>query len=266
MTTVYIPTRGRAELVKKSLPAWLDAGADPIYVMEAPERQAYRPVLEGQAEILTLPRRNMGMGWIRNYILKEADKWGIDSFIMAVDRVKPLRGNIESLAGVPLEMGVVGCGAAQSYHGLGLGNRLLRSPTRWVFPVAFGGVHDLAAINVELALEIGGFDPKLKYDSEDAELQRESIVAGLPWFYDTGFRYAGTATRGSPGGHRALAPARERALRETHELVHKRWPAYVSDPARSRYRCQWKRMMDDYIPDWREQIPAGVKRLGYNPK
>lgn len=264
---VYIPTRKRTDVLAKAIPAWMAQKVRLVLVVEASEKAAYQAMLDSfwhvQAEILTLPRPSLGMGYIRDFILKDASKRGHEAFVISVDRIKPTSGDVRELAHVVLGESVVGCAAAQSYHGLALGNKLLKSKKKHVFPVA-GGFHDLVAIHVGLAKVCGGFDRSLKTDMEDAELQRESIRKCMPWFYNTGVRYTGTVTRRSPGGMMAYVPgsAREAGRLRCHEIVHSRWPKYITKPPAA-YRCQWRRMMADFIPDWTDEIPTAVKRLGY---
>jgi hypothetical protein len=186
--------------------------------------------------------------------------------MLSDDDLFPSSGDIGDLCRVVLRENVIGCGCATSYHGLLLGengNEILK--TGEAFPIAGVYGHCFFALNIENTLKVGGYLEKFKSGVEDSELQRESIAAGMPWWLHTGVRYHSMAKRYSAGGLAAVLSPEERKRQErlTHFYSFNKWPEYVSDPNKSERKvsCRWRKMMDDYIPDWRDDVPPKVARL-----
>jgi len=159
-----------------------------------------------------------------------------------------------------LDKSVIGCGASFSYHGLAIGNEVLKK--KWRFPIAGGFGHILFGINVEAANLVGGYPEWATAWGEDTELQRLGIEKGMPWWYSTHVEMASVASRYSPGGlaDQFKGDRRKKAEVACHKKIYERWPHYVSPPDRL-FRCYWKRMMEDYCPGWRQDVPPRVRKL-----
>lgn len=259
---VYIPSKLRAHHLKKTMPAWL---AQPVQVRilldgrkdERDYRKELRDINGGnEVELIVLPKEKMGMGAIRQYALAYAAAGKEDAFLMCDDDALPAEGNANHLAVTTLAKEVVGCGASSSYHGLMVGNDVLKLDA--TFPIAGGFGHIMFGVNTDLAVALGGFPKELTCWGEDTELQRQGIADGRPWYYTTRVRMRSIAKRYSPGG---LASYKNRTAEEKkcHSLIHGWWPDFVSHPDTGRFRCAWKRMQEHYIPGWERQVPRRVK-------
>jgi hypothetical protein len=272
-------TRSRLELMRKGLPHWLEQNVNIKVTVDPSEwdetREALGEFLEVELVKIPIPKATRkhrrgemkySLGWLRNFCIKRAKAEGYKSVLLSDDDLYPTTGDIGELCRVVLDHNVVGCGCSTSYHGLLLGdngNAILK--TGEAFPIAGVYGHCFYALNINNALSVGGYLEKFKSGVEDSEIQRESIAAGMPWWLHTGVHYHSMAKRYSAGGLAAALRPEERKRQErlTHFYSFERWPDYVSDPNKSdrKVSCRWRKMMDDYIPDWRDDIPAEVVRL-----
>lgn len=264
MTThVFIPTRARAHLIRKTLPHWLGQEDTAIHLVVDPTIDAadYAEFdLSEDIELLYLPDVKMGMGRIRQFILEIASARDIEAYVQADDDSYPAKGHVRDLVDTVIEEEVVGCGASNSYHGLMIGNEVLKMNTR--FPIAGGYGHIMFGINTQLAFEVGGYPEWATAWGEDTELQRQGISEGMMWWYSTHVQMGSVAKRYSPGGLAKQYPGsqREKQERECHQKIYDLWPDYISKPETGRFRCAWKRMCNDLCPGWESDVPKRVRR------
>jgi len=268
LTPVYIITRARIFHLERSLPHWEKHGCEVTLVIDPAEEKAMRKWRDANyvnVNLFRVSRNGIGMGAIRQEVLQEAASLRQKAFIMSDDDLFPAKGNIASLCEVVLREKVVGCGASNSYHGLMLGkngNKILKGD--YQFPISSGFAHRCFALNTVLALKVGGFPAFATCLGEDDEMQRRGIAAGYSWWYDTSTSFTSLAKRFTPGGL-ADAYKDEATRRKVMDMVHRRlfaiWPKFVSNPATSIYRCYWKRMMNEFIPDWEKAMPKNVRDL-----
>jgi hypothetical protein len=76
----------------------------------------------------------------------------------------------------------------------------------------------------------------------------------MPWLVHCDVKVAAIGKRYAPGGFSSkwrTTEARDMAEKECMAIVHKRWPDYTNSPDKL-LRVAWQRMLDDYIPEWRE--------------
>lgn len=254
-------------MVEKNIPKWNAVGVQNhqiILVVDPgdPELIPYEDLCENFGlELFVLSAHNKGLGYIRNSILKESKANGEAAHIQADDDYYPTKGSADAFARVVTKFEVVGCGASYSYHGLSLGNEVLKLE-RADFPLPAPGLGgNVFAIHNGLAHEVGGFPEWATCLGEDHEMVRQSIEYGIPWYYSTRLRISGTA-RYTDGGHMDLYGTEAKRKKEearVHQLIHDRWPKYVSRPPK-RYRSSWKQMLGDFIPDFDSQIPVRVRK------
>lgn len=268
MASVFIPTRERHFHLEKSLPKWAAKEAEVVLVVDPRDRKATEKFIEDggyDAEVFSVSKNGIGIGAIRQEILESAIDRSLESFIIADDDLVPAKGDIRMLTDAVIDENVVGCGASNSGHGLMLGkngNEILK--LKESFPIAGVWGHCLFALNTELAEAAGGYPRWCTCFGEDAELQRQGIAMGYPWWYESAVTWTSLAKRYSPGGlEAAFNGSKEKRIEAENKVrvrLAKRWPDYVSAPPKP-HRTAWKKMMNDYIPDWRDRIPAEVRLL-----
>lgn len=256
---VYIHTRDRLAFLERSLPKWaavMDDSDIPLYLVVEPNEVKKHTrflkdmgLLTSVTDILSLPRKNMGMGWSRQVAFEHARDEGYDSFITTDDDMFPRESPEEFLENATRD-DVLGVGCWFSIYGL-----LMKGKAEeWtgLQPVYNGQGKRCMAINTDnmASLSTEGFPTYFKgYD--DHELQRLGIAdLGLHWWVDTDYHCVSTAAIGDPGGMCSL-PGYSRVVDRKHTahlLTHERWPGFVSDPERCdpdegkcSYMMQWKK-------------------------
>jgi hypothetical protein len=147
---------------------------------------------------------------------------------------------------------VIGVGATRSLHDRFTGGAISRLNGPILCPGAWGFM--LYSVNVNTVLRLGNFDARYHALCEDLELATRGIAAGIPWrvhcdvkITSLGTRYAagGMSTRFSDQGKRAEAE------RGCWAIFHKQWPQFTTTPEK-RPRVSWQKMLDHYIPEWKE--------------
>ena len=282
-SAIYFPTKGRPELVRRAIGRVRQHNASRYPVYAVTERDAglgLRDITDMGAIPLWLPRKGRGIGYARQAIVEHAAVSGFLSLAM-IDDDQLVSGNIEQWLAAARRPDVVGVGAFKSYYGLLYrGTQMVityRRPNLWLHKGSAG--YQAFALNVATTVALGGFDPRLRC-FEDTELARKGIYQrGIPWFIYTGVLTADQKSRAAMrelGSSSArLADGVDPAIRLSHEIVHDRWPGYVSPPDR-RFRCSWKQMIQNYTTitpwplenivtrrpwDWTGHVPS-PKRTG----
>jgi hypothetical protein len=254
---VYIPTLNRLEVLEKTVPVWLDKDVPVILVVDPMERRLHVTFRNAQGwhgfvHIAAVPRNKMGIGYKRRYCVQHAYDMGWDSIIMADDDHKPRpHSDVSLLLYEALNPATLGIGAVVQIYARFTGGAInnLGGPILWPGGAGF----TIYGLNIENALKVGSFDPKLHSFGEDAELRRQGIVHGLPWRVHADVWCDAVNQRNSPGGFMAKygsMDARAAGELECRKLIYERWPQYTSPPSQ-RPRMAWQRMLSDYVPDWR---------------
>ena len=253
---VFIHTRDRLGFLRKTIPAWTqhsDIGRI-ILVIEKDEYFATRRQLKelgywDRVEVIRLAQVNAGMGNARKQALRWAAAQGFTSMVMSDDDITP-RANSDINAWLKFaESGeTVGVGVCMPIYGLTLGNDFIRDTCE---PVRVSGAWGFGvfALNIPLAMEIGGFDSRLVCGWEDGELCRQGIAhKQLYWHVHTGVVGTNLGKRYAPGGISSLFTPEEREAREKacHKIIYDRWgPRYISDLSK-KFRCNWRRFFMDH--------------------
>jgi hypothetical protein len=165
----------------------------------------------------------------------------------------PITDNFSKLIEVARKPHVLGIGATQPYHDLLAGRKLSQIGGPILCPAGWGQM--LFALNIENALRCGNYDPALHTMGEDAEMARYGIARfKIPWLVHCDVKWTGLGARFAPGGISTMYASREErdaAEFECKKIIHNRWPKYVTNTP-AKYACQWKKMLNDYIPNWQE--------------
>lgn len=262
-TAVFIPTRNRAELVDRVLPKWqAQPDADVVLVCEAWEKGKYRRVSKEHkgTQVAVLPQSNRGINFARNYIVKTADRLGLDRIIMADDDLYPKPDSDVSRLFEWDDINTLGIGIMLPFYGLMFGNDTIKNSDEPL--MSLGGLGKrLFSVDVKKALSVGNFDARLHSGWGDDEFVRQGIVeAEATWYVHAGVQGTSIAGRHTPGGlndlHHENADERMRAQYECHKLIYKKWGAeFISKPKlHGRLICQWKKMFEAFIPDWEDRV------------
>jgi hypothetical protein len=256
--TVYIPTMDRYANLEKIIPYWLEQDIEPRLIVEADERAAHFMFLADMGwrksvRIIPVPRDGQGIGFARRYAVRHAKLAGLKSIIMSDDDMRPDHASNYHLlleeAGKP---GVLGIGAVRSIHDRFTGGAVSRNTGVILCPGGWG--FQMFGLNVRTAEGLGSFDPLLHSYGEDGELARQGISRGYPWRVHCDVKTVAIGKRYAVGGisARFTRPQdRTEAEVECLTLIHDRWPAYTNRPDRP-LRVAWQKMLDHYIPEWRE--------------
>jgi glycosyltransferase involved in cell wall biosynthesis len=255
--TVYIPTLDRVDMIQKTVPHWLVQEMPVRLVVERREYRAYTELKNRmkwgkQVYILPLPLAGRGIGYARNYAVKHARATHLDAIIMSDDDVY-IHDDSDAwdLIDAVEKPGVLGVGAVRTLHDRFTNGAISRNHGVILCPGGWG--FTVKALNVQTALKCGNFDPALHSFGEDAELARQGIARGIPWRVHCDVVFVSLNKRLDPGGFSSKYHTLEGRLAgelECRSIIHKRWPDYTSEPDK-RPRVAWQRMLDDYIPEWR---------------
>jgi hypothetical protein len=267
MAEVYIPTRGRWNLLCKTAPAWWEVGASINYVVRRDEVKKYEAAM---AEVLpklstkwekpckiafkVLPARVKGMGAIRDWCCQEAVRDGHDVIIMSDDDIYPHHSaDLRAVEYHATNDFVIGMGCVVSQHDLLLGADAWRVKEDSPIFCASGYGFRMFALNLGSVEACGGFDPALDVCFEDAELMRQGVAGGSTWWLHPAMRAVPLGKRYASGGIADLTGSslgREAAEVRCQSLVAERWPGFMTTPPR-KPMFQWKRFMDQKLPGWR---------------
>jgi hypothetical protein len=255
--TAYVVTRNRPNNLKKVIPFWLDQEIPVRLVVESSEYQEHRDLIRGMGwrgwvTAIRPKSRERGIGYARNFAVRDAASEGLASFIMSDDDMRPQEGSdMRLLLEEAAENNVLGIGAVRRLHDWFSGGAVSANSGVILCPSGWG--MQLFALNTLKALEVGNFDKRLDCLGEDHELMRQGISRKIPWLVHCDVYCDAIGARYAPGGLNTYAGGRvARTERELacHTLVHDMWPQYVSEPGRA-MRVSWQRMLNDYIPGWK---------------
>jgi hypothetical protein len=255
---VYIPTMNRIDNLRKIIPTWLDQEFQVRLVMERSEWKAHVTMKkqegwDGNVYLLPLPLAGRGIGYSRNYCVQHAKNTALKAIIMSDDDLHVHSdSDAFELIEAAYEPGVLGVGATRSLHDRFTGGAISANSGVILCPGGWG--FQLFGLNVQTALDVGNFNRKLHTIGEDAELARQGIKRGIPWLVHCDVKAVSIGKRLAPGGfstkYRTIEE-RQAAERECMSIIHGIWPDYTNAPDK-RLRVAWQRLLDDYIPNWRE--------------
>jgi len=256
--TVYIPTLSRPDMIEKIVPAWLDHDMPIRLVVERREYHMYNRLKKARGwgrnvYVLPLPLSGRGMGYARKFIVNHAKATNLEAIIISDDDHKPTnQSNMWELIDEAEQPGVLGVGGCRPLNDRNTGGFLSKHSGVILCPGGWG--FTIYALNIKEALICGNFDDRLHTFGEDAELARQGISRGIPWRVHCDVWFTALNKRYAPGGFSASfssVEARKKAERACMAIIHQRWPDYTNPPDKP-LRVAWQRMLDRYIPNWRE--------------
>jgi hypothetical protein len=231
MATVFIPSRGRHEmLAQKVLPKWMAQDAKVYVVVEPSQYEDYCVAVSGfcnkggSVDVLELPHADRGINFSRNYIVKIAADWGLTKIIQADDDIWPSPDSDVNRLFEWDGLNCLGIGIMVPFYGLMFGNKTIKAEDR---PLMSKGA-----------------------------LGKQRLQA--TWYVHAGVWGSSVSNRYTEGGindfHSENAAARLAGQEHSHRIIYRRWGArYVSDPGK-KMMFRWQTFMDDKVPDWRERI------------
>lgn len=258
---VFIPTRNRAQLVERVLPKWSQQDdVRAILVVEKWERGKYTRVAGRHADVLCLPRSNRGINYARAWIVREADRMGLENIIMSDDDLFPRPDSDINRLFEFGDLQCLGIGIMLPFYGLMFGNDVIKAHNEPM--MSLGGLGKRCfSLRVSEALMIGNFDARLHSGWGDDELVRQGIAdLGFTWYVHAGVHGTSIAGRHTPGGlndlHHEDDEERLRAQYSCHKIIYNKWgPEFISKPKlHGRLICQWKKMFEMYVPNWEDRV------------
>lgn len=263
MSVVFIPTRGRAWLLDRTLPKWQEQEVDEIILtVEKGEYKQYKTVAADykNVSVMKLPASNMGINYSRNQIVQKAADLGCDRIIMADDDIYPKPDSDVCRLYEWKGLNTLGIGIMVPFYGLMFGNNTIRREDRPLMSKGALGKR-LFSLNIKRVLAIGNFDTALHSGWGDDELVRQGMKdLQATWYVHAGVNGVSIAGRYTKGGindlHKEDQDSRLRGQAHSHRIIFKRWgPRYISTPKLGgRLVCRWKLLMEDYVPGWEKRI------------
>lgn len=257
---VYIPTMNRYDNLAKIIPLWLEQKFLVRLVVEPNEYGEHARLItrmgwngRGVTAIpVKSPRR--GIGYARRAAVLHAYYNGRKSIVMSDDDMKPARdSDMAWLLAEAAQPGVLGVGAVRPIHDHFTGGAVSANHGPILCPGGWG--FQLFGLNIETAIKVGNFDERLHSYGEDGELCRRGIAQGIPWRVHCDVWCAPIGKRYAPGGistRFARPEYRTDAEQQCLAIIHDRWPYYTNAPDKP-LRVAWQKMLDHYIPDWRDR-------------
>lgn len=257
----FIPTRNRHELLQKVLPRWQEHSELTTVVLVVEKWEYGRTVqLAKQFErvdVMRLGKSNQGVTYARKAIVDQAYHMGLDKIIVCDDDLYPhvdddLGELLKPLGALP----TIGVGAMMSFYGLVFGNEFIKTATEPLLMTGALGKR-LFSLDVGAVIDIGNYDERLHTFGGDNDIVRVAIKAlKNTWYVHPLVRGVSIESRHAPGGINDFCKEdtyiRQQRTLYCHELMFNRWgPRYINTPRLGgRFVCNWKRMLDDFIPDW----------------
>lgn len=181
---IYVPSRRRVQLLKKTAPTWVVAVMssgrfdDICIVVDEEEVDTYAAEIHRlglQEYIMVLPDPSLigGIGAARNFMLQHAASRG-HVYTVQIDDDMKVSNNLHLLVDA-LDQNPEYSGAAawMSYYGLGMGKE---GPDIEVNRSSMG--LQVKAYKVEPLLSLGGFDPQMKLAEDVDAVMKVAIATG----------------------------------------------------------------------------------------
>ena len=253
---IIMPSRDRADTVVPNLIKWIEQDLPIAIVTEPDQTHLYRQALREadiarSVRVLALSQSNAGLGNSRRWCTVLAhQEFEYDAFIMADDDVHPKPGHdVRKLLDFVAAERAMGCAGWMPPYGQWVpdGNNIAKEPNL-VVPTMSGD--RIYALNTELAIKAGNFNPKITVTYENVELMRQGARLGHLWYIHSGVHTHSVGKRDAPGGLVAYSGGTPEARHAkevlSHQVCHDLWPAYITQPPK-RYSCQWRRLVTELI-------------------
>src|SRR5215831_9699899 len=263
---VIVITRDRKDMLYKTLPAWLEQDIPITLLTEVNQAADLRGFLKEEdwdefINVRSHKKPNMGVGYARASATTLAHNLGYKAYVLADDDTKPTRGDVRDILDFCAKKRGIVCAGWMSNYGLWIpdGNKIGKQDG---LVIPRPAAHDrIMAINTELCLRAGNFNPKLRVYHDTSEINRRGIKIGHLWYIHSSFHIAMVNKPKDPGGiaaHAGTAEKRAELEKEAHRIVYKEWgERYVSHPSK-KYMCRWPNMLTDFIGP---KAAAAVKEI-----
>lgn len=260
----FVPTRNRIELLKKVLPKWAQHGevSSLTLVVEKQEFGRHMRLAKeyDNVSVLRLPKSNQGVTYARKQIVEHAFTEGLKEIIVCDDDLYPhVDDDLWELILAVRSLPTIGVGAMMSFYGLTFGNDLLKTATEPLFMGSALGKR-LFSLDVDAVMDIGNYDEKLHTFGGDNDIVRVAMrELEYTWYVHPLVRGVSIESRHTPGGIADFCEGdyhlRLQRTLECHERMFMRWgPRYINTPRLGgNFVCQWRKMLDDFVPDWEER-------------
>lgn len=255
---IFFPSRDRVEVLRKTLPSWLDAGAERYGItilVEAKERYAYAEMarsLSPDIKVQSLKKRT-GVAQSRQLAFKTAYRAGLRSFLISDDDVR-MKDDPGELLRQARRKNVLGVGAYFSIYGLVYGIQPYTGT--WMLKNSWMG-YACYALNVRNMRKIGGYDSTFV---GTGQLDQGTAIKGITelgilWRICTDVQASRIIKERTPnsGGidtmiKKMRLKPRDELRHEWHKLAYHRYPEYVNDPRNCKKReCKmrynWRKMI-----------------------
>lgn len=230
---IFVPSRHRANVLTGNVQSMLDTGL-PVYVTVEPhDMDEYSDALPMDVNVVSIGEDDKGIGYARDQALQLAKEMELEWMIFVDDDVRVPSDRLYDLVWAADRWGLPGMGCAfRIYrHFLGM------TPNTGPYLMRSGMGHGCYALNVEAAVELGGYDHSFTKEYEDLDLRLRMIAEGLPpWGLHSGVEGHLTLARGAPGGTSSVTedgwPPTQMAQKH---------PEVCSVTRKGNLRTQWKK-------------------------
>lgn len=265
---VFIPSRGRSDLVEKMSAYWLNDYFNVTYVVEPHDLEEYSIAVEKleagfekerlAIKVHPIPKDDQGIGYARHHCVIAAASYGYKSIMLCDDDFKPGKiSNFDTMVEIAQNPKVMGITARYGYHDLALGPGIRGRDDLVLMPT---GSQAVVALNIHNVMELGNYDKELDY-AEDCDLFLRTLKAGIPWMIHLGASAVSVGVRYAPGGMADYAGDKEALAAKKgdwHNAIHDKWPEFTNahtEKCLGKQNCirmGWRKAYDTLIPEWRE--------------
>lgn len=262
----FIPTKARADLVRKTIWSWVDTEVDPNLVVEPQDVEAYEEMLfeedlEDEVTLRIMKKNDQGICYARNQCVRFATKDGHDGFIMSDDDLEVEPG-ISALAEfIEEDEQAAGVGFMHRLHMLWMGVEFDTGP----HPTAGGTAQNCIGLSTKKMRDTKGYIPGLgPYDDSDMIFQLVKAGYG-PWYLHSDAHGRLVGQRYQPGGISEMEKNAKQVDRKEKEnrlyeiLVREHGEEYFGWHRASKHlreqgldkviRFRWKRFYRDHNPE-----------------
>lgn len=248
---IYVPSRTRTVMLRKNLPSIAAQGLPVYLVVDEEEFDLYSSLASDVSSVMADPKIEVlpipsgrGIGYVRQRCLEHAASIGAEVMIQNDDDRRFLSRNARDLAEpIRCYRNVAVCGA---WHNMYIRYLKIYQDTG-VHPIGNGIGLATFAMDVQTALDVGGYDELLFAAYEDSEIVMRMVMRGIgPSTVHSGVVTSMTAGRAAPGGISSWPGERDDHEIATSEYLVTKFPDYIKRQKNGpRCRVAWKKIYTD---------------------